>query len=150
MGSNAPRDTAGAMSQENVEIVLRGFDLCEKGRLDEAIDAYGPDARIIRGTPDTGPTRLTGDTSFRGRQSIREYYEDFFESYRDISFEIERVEDLGDEVLVVYTLAAYGRLSGAPVRTRLAIRDRVRDELIEEEIVYGDPAEALEAAGLSE
>jgi hypothetical protein len=32
----------------------------------------------------------------------------------------------------------------------LAIRDRVRDELIEEEIVYGDPAEALEAAGLSE
>jgi ketosteroid isomerase-like protein len=137
------------MSRENVEIVLRGFDLCEQGRLDETIDAYSPDARLIR-DPDSGPARLTGQAFFQGHQSIREYYEDFFESYRDISFEIERVEDLGDEVLVVYTLAAYGRLSGVPVRKRLAIRDRVRDALIEEEILYLDPAQALEAAGLSE
>ena len=137
------------MSQENVEIVLRGLELCEQGRLDETVDTYDADATIIR-DPDSGPARLTGDTSFRGRQSIREYYEDFFDSYRDASFEIERVEDLGDEVLVIYTLAAYGRLSDVPVRQRMAIRDRVRDELVEEEIVYLDPVKALEAAGLRE
>ena len=28
------------MSEENVEIVLRVFDLCEQGRLDEVVDSY--------------------------------------------------------------------------------------------------------------
>jgi ketosteroid isomerase-like protein len=137
------------MSEDNVEIVLRVFDLCEQGRLDEVVDSYDADATIMRDA-DTGPAQLTGQTFFQGRRSIREYFNDFFESYRDVSFEIERVQDHGDQVLVVYTLAAYGRLSGAPVQVRLAIRDRLRDDLIEEEIVYGDPAKALEAAGLSE
>jgi ketosteroid isomerase-like protein len=132
------------MSRENVELVLRGFELCEQERIEDLIATYAEDAVIASHTE---RARLTGD-EFRGRDAIRDFYRDFFDSYRELSYEIERVEGLDDRVVVVYVLSALGRSSGVPIRRRFACYDRIEDGLVAEENLYRDPDDALAAAGL--
>ena len=130
------------MSRSPVEVILRSFRLCEGEDIDAVVACYAEDAVIRSGDPHLGRAGLTGETVFRGHHAIRRYFEEFFSLYRDLVFDVERVEEEPDSVLVVYAMSVTGRAGGTPVTRRGAIRDTVREGLIQEEIVYADPANA--------
>jgi ketosteroid isomerase-like protein len=131
------------MSQQNVETVrlaLRAFD---RG-LDEVVEYWDPeiDWRAIEGAPDDVGV-------FSGRDAMRRYYEQWYETFDDLRAEAEELIDAGDD-LVVASMHVVGRMKGsdAVVDMRLAIVYTVRDGLIASGREYATRKEAFEAAGL--
>ena len=89
--------------------------------------------------------------TYRGREGVRQRYEEWFESFDDYSWEVQRIIDCGgDEVLVVATEVGHGATSGAEVRSTNYELLTFRDGLIVRIREFYDEGEALEAAGLSE
>jgi ketosteroid isomerase-like protein len=101
------RDTAWAMSQENVELVRKSIDAFNRGDLDAWMGFLSPDviweSQNVRGiTP-----------VYRGRVGAREWIEQFLELFEEIHLEIEQITALGDDrVLSGYTEIGRGRGSG--------------------------------------
>jgi len=129
------------MSQQNVEIVRRGY--LDPGPLSSGAQ-IAPDAEFDF-------TAIYPDQPvLRGIEEMR--------SFRDagpwggsISFEPERFFDVDDQRVLVFVRAtSTGRASGAAVETRIAQEFTIRDGLIVHVKVYRDRAEALEAMGLGE
>jgi ketosteroid isomerase-like protein len=129
------------MSQENVEIVKRGF-------LDPAPLSSGvhiaPDAEFDF-------TAIYPDRPvLRGIEEMRRF-RDAGPWGRSIGFEPERYFDVDDErVLVFVRASSKGQTSGAAVDTRIAHEFTLRDGLIVRVKVYRDRTEALKAVGLAE
>ncbi|MDP9144055.1 MAG: nuclear transport factor 2 family protein [Actinomycetota bacterium] len=148
------RDTARAMSQENVEIVRRGYAPLVQGLnrgeferggfaalfewLDPEIDWRGP-----REFPDLAEPRF-------GHEGVREYIAILNQAIEDYRMTAEEFIDAGgDQVLVFSREGGRGRGSGAEVQThptahlwtlRAGKAVRLRS--------YWERSEALEAAGL--
>ncbi len=129
------------MSQENVEIVQRGYS--ERGPLTDTA-ALAPDAEFDF-------TAIYPDQPvLRGIEAMR--------SFRDagpwghsIDFLPERYFDVDEErVLVFVRVTSTGQTSGVPVDSRVAQEFTVRNGLIVRVKVYRDRSEALEAVGLTE
>jgi ketosteroid isomerase-like protein len=129
------------MSQENVEIVRRGFldpaPLSSGAHIapDAEFDftAIYPDRPVLRGIEEMRGFRDAGPWG------------------RSISFEPERYFDVDDErVLVFVRVSSEGQTSGAAVETRIAQEFTIRDGLIVRVKVYRDRTEALKAVGLTE
>jgi ketosteroid isomerase-like protein len=130
------------MSQENVEILRRGYaasdpltTFAERIAPDVEFDftAVYPDQPVLRGTD--AVRRFLDEGPWGGR----------------INFEPERFFDVDDErVLVFVRVTATGQESGAPAEARAAHEFTVRDGLLVRLKAYLDRAEALEAVGLSE
>jgi ketosteroid isomerase-like protein len=137
------RDTAQAMSQENVEIV-RGIYQEPDGITGAASERLAPDVRFD--FTSAYPDRQI----LRGAAEVREFRKTGPWRGAPIHFEPERYFDVDDEhVLVLVRVSVVGTGSGAPVEMDVAHDFTVRDGLVVYFKVYGDRAEALEAAGLS-
>jgi ketosteroid isomerase-like protein len=72
------------------------------------------------------------------------------EMFGELRVEIERLWDLGDQVLVFIRLIGSGVRSGAGFDIRIAHLWTLKDGLAVRGEGYGDRDEALEAAGLTE
>jgi ketosteroid isomerase-like protein len=129
------------MSQENVEIVQRGYS--ERGPLTD-IAALAPDAEFDFTAIYPDQPVLRGIEAMRG-------FRDAGPWGHSIQFQAERYFDVDEErVLVFVRVTSTGQTSGAPVDSRVAQEFTVRDGLIVRVKVYRDRSEALEAVGLEE
>ena len=133
------------MSQENVELV-RGL-----------IEAYNrADFRTVaEGCDDefefTSVMTAVEETSYRGRDALETYWADMNETWEEWEVEVvQLVEGRDDAVAAVIRLAGKGKSSGAPVDRTIGISYRIRNGKLWRMHSYLDPAEALEAVGLSE
>jgi len=133
------------MSQENVETVRQALRAFDRG-LEEVVDYWDPeiDWRAIEGAPDDVGV-------FSGRDALRRYYEQWYETFDDLRADAEELTDLGDG-RVVASMHVVGRMKGshAEVDMRLAIVYTVRGGLIVRGREYATREEALEATGLQE
>jgi ketosteroid isomerase-like protein len=132
------------MSEENVEIVKRTFELFNQGEDDQMVDeCYDPQAVYYsrEDEPDTGV--------YRGRQAIRENFRRWREMFEDFRAEVDEYIDAGELVVTPGWLCGRGRDSGAEVREPYSWVARLRDGKIVEVREYRTKDEALEAAGLS-
>jgi len=133
------------MSQENVEIVRRSFDVWRSGDFEAIRSLYTNDAVIQ--TPD-GLTNQ-GETA-AGDDPVRRWLAELRESWSEMRWAVERIFETEQAVVCFYRVASVGRRSGAEVVRDLAGVYRIRDGLIAEERIYLDRGKAREAAGLSE
>ena len=142
--SSPPRDTAGAMSEENVTVVRRMYDAFHRGDAENALDHFAPDVLVDASSvrPDTGVGK--------GRDHIAAVVSSWMAPWDDWHDEIEEMRDLGDSVLVVSLQRGKGKGSGIEVEARYGLVYGVRGQQITSMRMYGSRAEALEAAGLSE
>jgi ketosteroid isomerase-like protein len=132
------------MSQENVEIVRKAFEIVNAREVPE--DLIEPDIQIqnVR-------TAVT-DKLYVGPEGIRDWQEDFLAVMDETArFRIDQVlAHEGDVVVVRLQLVGHGRASGAPLDMRWWNVCWIRNGRIARSVSYSHRGEALEAAGLSE
>ena len=133
------------MSQENVEIIRRGYEAFAEGRvafehLDPEIAWHGP-----REFPDlAGPCH--------GHDGVRRYMETLSEVFDDYRMVPEEFIDAGANLVLVFSReGGSGKGSGAAVQTHpTGHLWTIRDGMAVQMESYWERSEALEAAGLSE
>ena len=131
------------MSEENVEIVRRGFEVWNTGDMDALRELYDPGIvwRPAEGWPEPGP--------YVGREAVMRQLEQLRETWDTDSFElISDFIDVGDRVAVRFIWRGVGRgpesnIEGTGVYA-------VRKGRIFSIEFFWDHAEALETLGLSE
>jgi ketosteroid isomerase-like protein len=132
------------MSEENVEIVRAAFEAWNRGDFDRLLSLWSEEAEFY-------PLRaqLEG-RPYHGHKGLRRFVAEIGEEWRDVRFEIDELRDAGEHVIGAGRFRARGRTSGLNLNVPLGVIGAVRNERIVYGRMFSDPAEALEAAGLSE
>jgi ketosteroid isomerase-like protein len=136
------------MSQENVEIVRRGYALYEAGDLEGVAALFSDDAELA-GAGGLGIAGTGAGTRY-GPEGFVRGTEEALEAFDDYRVETEEFIDAGDAVVVPVRISGRGRASGVSMEMRLAHLWALRDGKAIRGEVYRTVEEALEAAGLRE
>ena len=131
------------MSQENVDRFVDGTEAFNRGDVERYLQNFRPDAVF-----ELRNAELQGEYS--GHAGLRRFFADFEDSFEMFELHLPDVRDLGDRVLGLGTLRTIGRGSGMEQEGPVAIVSTFRDGLCTHVKDYGDWAQALQAAGLSE
>jgi ketosteroid isomerase-like protein len=136
------------MSEENVELVRRAYEVFNEG---------GPEAVIRAGlwSPeivfDFSPSEIPGLGVYRGHDEVRAFFEDdWFGAFPFEEWEVvlDELVEHGDEVIAVHHQRGLGASSGVAAELEQGIIFTLRDGEVVRAEIYGDPEKALEAAGL--
>src|SRR6476620_11132417 len=134
------------MSQENVEIVRRAYELLRAGELDAVIALYHPDAewRDLQHAPDTPEV-------VRGGTAIFALWTQWTEAFEDFSADVYEYIDAHPWVVCDSHWHGTGRESGVSIDLRVADGIEIQDGKITRVVLgYDDVATALKAVGLEE
>ncbi len=132
------------MSQENVQIVLRGVAALNRGD-PEAFSALCGDQFEMRLSGALGEP-----VSYVGRDGVFQFFSDMGESWADWGLEVEEARDLDDRVLITGRQRGRGRASGVEVVSSRACVVALRDGVVTELRYFTEPSQALEDLGLDE
>ncbi len=132
------------MSQENVEVVRRGYEAFARGGVDAGLAIVHPEIEVRA----TG--RLPGVGVIRGHEAVRGWWAELFSAFDEVRFEPERFIDAGDKVVVPVIQTMRGRGGGVEVVNRIVVVWHIREGLVIQVDAYADEQRALEAVGLSE
>ena len=139
------RDTARVMSQENVEIVRRGYEqFAATGdflAINTTVD-FVWDMSKFRGWPE--------QQTYDGVEGARAFHRAWLEAWDDWELEVEAFHDAGDKVVAIVRQRGKSKTSGVPVDMAFGQVWTFRDGKSARMEMYADPVEALEAVGLSE
>ena len=136
------------MSEENVEIVRRAFDLGRSGLSTEAVEK----ALALLDPKSEFVSRLVSveGATYRGHDGARAYRKDLDDAFQEWHNELDEITEVGpDAVLTENCFRATGR-SGVDVELRSAVVWVLSDGLVVGLHSYPSRQEALEAAGLSQ
>jgi ketosteroid isomerase-like protein len=129
------------MPPGNLEIVQEMYKRREAG--DMYIGEYiHPDIEFAR-FGDEAPD-FTGE--WRGIEGLRRATAEYLNVWEEYRFEVERMVDLGDRILVLETQTARGKRSGATISQEVGAILTLRDGKIVRWEYYWNRADALEAA----
>src|SRR5262245_37742953 len=135
------------MSEENVEAFKRGFAAFNRRDLEANLDELDPE--VVQHL--SLFTMLGGGlTVYRGHDGVRELYRDLGEGFAEFRVEITEIRDVGERIVAIGQLRGRGRASGAEVQSPIGYVVELRNGKAIRIDDFFDPAEALEAAGLSE
>jgi ketosteroid isomerase-like protein len=140
-GRSAPaRDTAGAMSHDNVEIVREALDAYSRGDYDRVEGFHDPHIVVV----------TLEDGVVYGNDAVLANYKRWNEAWEAAETTLEEVIGRGDRVFVAVRFHGRGRASGVEVETLFYEVYMLRDGKVLRIDEYEERADALEAAGLSE
>jgi ketosteroid isomerase-like protein len=136
-----PRDTASAMSEENVEIVRNALDAFNQGDWDATLKDAAPDFELDFSRA-TGPQHGV----FRLHQ-IRGFLDEFLEPWESLRTEAAEFIEAGEHVVMPVTRYMRGR-DGIEVTARRTWVCTIREGAVVRLCQFQEQQEALEAAGL--
>ena len=139
------RDTARAVSQENVETLRRAYEAFSRGDLDAMVADAHPDVEYIS----TGAVPGQGEVA-RGRAGYKRFVSWLFDVFDDARLEPTEFIDAGDRVLAGFTLTGRGKQGGVETSWNVWQVWTLRDGKFVHGQAFTARKEALEAAGLSE
>ena len=132
------------MSEENVEVIRKGFAAYSRGA-DEwrevAYEDFAPD--VVMSFDEEG-------LHVHGRDELVRFYMELRKTYDRDDIEVERLVDEGDYVVVALHSHAVMKGTEDAFETRFGITCRFHDGKITETAYFPTFQEALEAAGLLE
>ena len=116
--ASASRDTARAMSQENVDLVRRGFEAFNLGgreaRASEAMLAPDVVLEVAIGIGDF-------DGVYNGRAEVRRFWQTWMAEFEDMHLDIDELVGCGERVFSAVRLLGRGRHSGVVVPTATGV-----------------------------
>jgi ketosteroid isomerase-like protein len=133
------------MSQEQVEIALRGLYAFGNGDLEAILGDLAPEFEFH-------PSGRFMDTQrvYRGREGFSSFWRALQDAWEKITVSVERVEELDDRVVTFGAFHGRGVASGVEVNGEAAWIHTIKDGLVVHLRSFATWQEALEAAGLSE
>jgi ketosteroid isomerase-like protein len=132
------------MSQENVQLVMRCFELFNRGETEAVLQWVDPAIETTEGD------ELPGGARYVGHAGLATAYEHWAGQWDDFRMEVEETIDAGDEVVMVTRHHGRGRASGAAVEAVVAYVWTVDDGKVVRFRIFNSKAQALEAVGLRE
>jgi uncharacterized protein len=135
------------MSQENIEIVRRGFEAGNRRDVEALIEVLDPEVEWHSALLKA----LEGKAAmYRGHEGIREFFRDLDELFDMLHAEYPEIRDLGDRVVGIGRIRMRGKGSGAETESPIcSVVDFKNGKAIRVR-TYLDPKEALEAGMLTE
>jgi ketosteroid isomerase-like protein len=130
------------MSQENVELIRRGFAAFERGDVTEMLDLMADDLLTYRADPDAA--------TFHGKEGFLEATADWTEGFTSWSVTPEEFIDAGRCVVVRVRQTARVEGSDVSVASKTWFVYELRRESVSKLSFYSRREEALVAAGLAE
>ncbi len=133
------------MSQENVEIVRRGYErFAATGEFvaDLATDDFVWDMSNFHGWPE--------QQTYEGAAGAQRFLVEWTSAWDDWELEVDALRDAGDKVVVLVRQHGRSKEAGMPVEMSFAQVWTFRGGKQARMDMYSDREEALEAAGLSE
>jgi ketosteroid isomerase-like protein len=95
------------VASENVEIIKRGFDAFNEGGVEALLPFVHPDFEST-----TPPELASEPDTYRGHDGVRRYFDSFYDVMEDIRWEAHEFHEVGDRVVVEFTLHARGKSTG--------------------------------------
>lgn len=139
-------------SQENLALVERAYHWLQvlrdgqPGALEDAFrEVFGEGLEVC--IPDAYPE---GGQTFRGPQGLQRWTDTTREVWEEWRFDVERLLDAGDRVVVLVRVVARGGASGIDLDRRTAHIWTIEDGRATRCEVYLDRSEAIAAAGLQD
>jgi ketosteroid isomerase-like protein len=131
------------MAETNVDRLRTGYEALSRGDY-EAIRKLLDPKILLRDRPEVPDAR-----SYRGFEGMLVTLRDTSDSFENFRLDPQRFFEHGDKIVVILDMTGRGRTSGVPVEERIAHLWTLREGLAVELRAFTDPADALEAAGLS-
>jgi ketosteroid isomerase-like protein len=131
------------MSQENVEMIRRGYEAYERRDLDALVADFAPEFEYIAAGAVPGRTG-----TYRGAEGYKNFIAWLDEEFSDAHSQIDTLIDAGDSVVVCATLRGQGRRSGIPATFTFWQVWTCENGKITRAQGFMSKADALEAAGL--
>jgi ketosteroid isomerase-like protein len=138
------RDTAWAMSEENVEVVRKGIEALNRRDVSATRAVWRSDAEIDW-SRSKGPLKGV----YRGRREVASFQNEFWSTFEKLELEPHGFTQAGRDVVVPNTAHLRGR-EGMQVIARSTFVFTVENGQITRLRMFQERAEALEALGLSE
>jgi ketosteroid isomerase-like protein len=132
------------MSRENVEVVRSFYDAWARDEFPGPVELMDPEIEYVN------PAGAVEPGTRRGLAAFKRAVDNIFEGWETWEMEAERFRAVGDQVAVVVRYRARGRGSGVEVEGRESALWTLRDGKVTRYAWFHEPADALEAAGLSE
>jgi ketosteroid isomerase-like protein len=130
------------MSQENIEIVRRGFEALERGGVEAMLEMIDPDFEA------TVPPDLSVEPdTYRGHDGLRRYFA-AFEGLDEVRFEFVDAIAAGENVVATMRLRAKGTDTGIEVEQLAYQVWTIRKGKAVRVEAFANKSDALEAAGL--
>jgi ketosteroid isomerase-like protein len=128
----------------NIELVKSAFDAWNRGEIAGFTEHMAENVAWLEvsGRPE-GPT-----TERLGRDRLHKGLESLFDAWESYRVDVERMDEVGDRVVVVVREIGRGRASGVEVDGRWGYLITVHDGVIVRVEAYRDAGRALEIAGL--
>ena len=130
------------MSEENVEIVRRGYEAFERGDIAAMLETVTPDLVTYRAEPE--------GATWHGREGVLEAIADWTEGFDQFSASGEEFIDAGDRVIVRMHQRARGQSSGAAVEADFWCVHTMKGGKTTRYEIFNRRSQAFEAAGMRE
>ena len=141
------RDTALAMSRENVEVVRQVYEAVARRDSSSILALYDADVKIDF-APGTLADHVGGGTAWSGHDGLRRFDRELREAFEDFETNYEELIDAGDYVVSVSRYRARGRKSGVKVDGPFQFLVwSIRGGKVTRVVWYSSRQDALEAAG---
>ena len=99
-----------AMSENNVDLVRRGYEAWNSGNIDGVISLVDPDIEWV------GYTHIPEAGNLRGRDEVRDWLERFLDAWEEMDVQIVEVIEADDKVAALVRLSGRGKGSGVEVK----------------------------------
>jgi ketosteroid isomerase-like protein len=129
------------MSEDNVEIMRRGYEAYAERGVDGFLEYIHPDFELV-----TPPGLALEPQTYRGHEGVRRYFDSFYEAVDEIRVEPDEFIAVGDRVLVPFRLTTRGRASGIEASMRAVQVCEIRDGKAVRFDIYPTLEEARTAA----
>jgi ketosteroid isomerase-like protein len=129
------------VASENLEIVKRGFDAFNERGIAGIIPLIHSDFEAT-----TPPSLASEPDTYRGPDGIRRWFDSFDEVMDEIRWEPHRFREVGDRVVVEFTLRARGKTTGLDFGQDAVMVWEIRDGMASRLDLFQSLDEALVAA----
>ena len=131
------------MSQENVEIVRRGFGAFSEGGIEASLEFFTEDL-VLHSMPE-----WPDDAEYHGHDGLRKLARQWEENFDDFGFRVVDVRDGGDSVVALLEMAGSTKEAGVPLAAEIgAVSSQFEDGRAGDVRYFGSWKDALESAGL--
>jgi ketosteroid isomerase-like protein len=130
------------MSQENVEVVKRCYDLFRRGDYLGALAYFDPAVETVE------PNDMPGADAYVGHQGLADAFAHFADAWDTYTVELEQLTEAGNQVVAIARYYAIGKQSGIPVETTVAHVYAFENGRIVRWEMFNTRDEALKAVGL--